>query len=413
MDQCSAEQTVTFNQTTWKIEDTRLPRHRRVDQFSTYWAILQYGCDYLVDSVRELSASMDLNKDGRKKVYDFPIDGPSFSRHCSFRTTKPHGIILFLHDVGSSSWRQWRHVVSKFMDEPEFQDYKFWAPDLKYTGICEIAFLETVQHVNDVLADFASDNPNAFVYLIGHSYGARIAAMIETLIDVQMFRTMHFRYVSLSGFFGPSDMAETLVKDDSQNSFMTLWNKRQKVWNDLRIDVKHIFYASADNERMYPVSQTSFPKLDDGQASVDYKLVAGWDHYSLVSGLLESYLRWCCEHCRVDRPHEIQVHGSVDPWVAECYLAIDRQSQVTKDIKEQEACEAYIQFLLKNEKSIIWSRELLFLHFSHDTCIGDLITKGLQLLSTARTRDHQLLRNRLQQDINRWLRLPIPDDMRV
>ena len=105
--------------------------------------------------------------------------------------------------------------------------------------------------------------------------------------------------------------------------------------------------------------------------------------------------------------------GPVGPWVAECYLAIVRWNQITKDPKELEACEAYKKFLLENEKSVMWSRELLFLHFSHDICIEDLIIKGLQLLSVAITRDHQLLRNRWQQDINRWLRLPIPDDMRV
>lgn len=403
-----------FNQTTWRVEDNRLPRHRRVDQFSVYLGMAQYGCEYLLDSAR---ASMNLNGEGKSKRYDLPIDNPSFSRHHSFSIAKAKGIVIFLHDANSSSWRQWRHVVGAFMDAPEFREYKFWAPDLTYSSSCEFDFFDTVKRVNDTVTEFALDHPDAFVYFIGHSKGARIAAMIETIIDVQTFRTMHVRYVSLSGCFGPAisskqprtsmglsqylgfpdDFAKTVTEDAAHDAFMTLWNNRQKVWDDLRMDVKHLFCASVDHDL---VSQTSFPKLDH---AVDYKLVTGWDRYSLVSGILEIYLQWCCDSCRFDRRDEVQV----DAWLAECYLAIDKWNHITKDSKEQMACETYQQFLVTNERSIVWSRELLFEHFSQDICIGDLVMKGLYLLPVAETRKHQLLRYQLQQDINRWLRLPI------
>ena len=330
-----------FNQTTWKIEDNRLPRHRRVDQFSAYWGVIQHGYDYLRDSVR---ASMSLSDDDKKKVFDFPINQPGVSRHCTFQSTETQGLVVFLHDLGSSSW-QWRYVVDSFREAPEFYEYKFWVPNLNFTGTCELALTETITNVSKVLTDFAMKNPNAFVYLIGTSNGARIAAMIETQFDVQTFKNIHLRFVSVSGFFGPSDLArkldsfgllpymgyaefirDELVKDECHEDFLSSWNKRQKIWDDLRIDVRHIFYASVDNERLYPVSKTSFPKLH-GQSKTEYILVTGWDHYSLVNGLSETYLSWCKSTSDFNGLET----APLQELLTECYLALDKFSQKSKN----------------------------------------------------------------------------------
>ncbi len=423
-DACHHDLYLKFNQTTWKIEDNRLPRYRRVDQFSAYCGAIQHGYHYLIDSVRELSYSMSLSDNGKKKVFDFPINQPGFSRHCTFQSTETPGLILFLHDLGSSSW-QWRYVVDSFRETPEFYDYKFWVPDLNYTGTCQLALLETVRSVSNGLTDFAMKNPNAFVYLIGTSNGARMAGMIETQFDVQTFKNIHLRFVSISGFFGPSDLArnfdsigalkymgypefirDELVKDECHEDFLSSWNKRQKIWNDLRIDVRHIFYASVDNERLYPVSKTSFPKLQSCNADTEYILVTGWDHYSLVDGLSETYLSWC-KSTSDSNLSDLTLH---EIWT-ECYLGLDKLSQISKDPREREACEIYKNFLIENERRLKWSRELLFEHFSHNLCLGDLINKGLELPPKATTTENRIVRNALQQDIHKWVRIPAPEDM--
>jgi hypothetical protein len=89
----------------------------------------------------------------------------------------------------------------------------------------------------------------------------------------------------------------------------------------------------------------------------------------------------------------------VNELITECYLAIDMSGKMTNDLWELDACQTYKTFLLKYENSIIWSSKLLFKHFSHNLYAGDLINKGLQLLSTPVTKENELLRNKLQKDL--------------
>ncbi len=418
---------IYLNEKTWNIEDKRLTRYKRVDTLSAFCALFEYGCNYAIDTIHHISHQLNVNSDERYP-FELPTQQPLYSRHFNFESIYPKGLVIFFHGLRSSSW-QWRHVISSFVESTEFCEYKFWVPELEYGGNCDAWF--AAEKLKSVITEFAHQSPHAFLYFIGTSNGARIAATLETQLNVETFKNIHLRFVSIAGFFGPSDLAksldyigllkpfcyspcirEALVEESPHLELLELWDERQKIWKKYNVDVKHKFYASIDDERLYPAT-ISFPKLKYSNPE-DYVLVKGWDHCGIVVGLKYMYLSWCKSTAvtEISKKEEFACSSSMYYVLAECHMALDEfgeflllsldSSPSDVILNKKEACEVYKKYIVDNEEYIKWSSEFVLVNFSNNIYLGDLLNQAFSSPIMG-TEEPAVLRKALLNDITIWM----------
>ncbi len=411
---------ILFNDETWEIEDQRLMRYRRADRISAYFSLFEHGCAYAIDTIHCLSHYWKQSGTHLPIPFALPTKQPCYSRHCNFENIHPKGLMVFLHGLRSSSW-QWRHVVPWFMNAPEFSEYKFWVPEIECKGNCDL--LSAIEPLQPVISEFAQKNPNGFIYLIGTSNGARIAAMLETQLNVELFWKIRLRVVSIAGFFGTSNLAkyldcvgllkplcyspcvrEALVEDSPHQELLDSWNERQRVWKENDVDVKHKFYSSIDDERLYPVI-SSFPKLDYTNPE-DFVLVNGWDHSGIVTGIKNRYLSWCKSESVEKHGKKKIIFSTMYYILAECHMALDQLSEMQETSRrEKEHCNLCKKYISENEQNLQWCKDFVLSQLGHGSCLGELLYRALAFSGTGDKRAESL-RDALMEDIREWLPAP-------
>ena len=251
-----------------------------------------------------------------------------------------------------------------------------------------------------------------------------------------MFRNNSFYFVSIAGFFGPSYLAiffhsifmlslmqysclteEAMTEESCHSRLIASLNEKQKEWDEYGIDVIHRFYASVDDERLYPIK--SFPKLN-GVAPENYIIVKGWDHNGLTEGLADEYLLWCLTEATNKKKQLFMMDDSNTNYnfLAECYMALDKLSvTLTREVSrepsairdseatEKLACDDYKKYIVANEEAqnLKWSKDFVRLNFSNGIILGALVKKGFEIFPIT-NRCHEECRQKTKQDIDKWIK---------
>ncbi len=296
---------VSFDKESWTVKDTRINRYKYTDTSIAYYKGLTHSIRRIYDSFIYFN---------NKPYYDnFPILSPLFSSPGI--DIKPEGLVIYLHGLRRSYW-DWRNVYKIMKDDDRFIKYKFWTLNIEKKGDCN--YMDAATDITTVINDYIRLYPDLTIFLIGTSNGSRIAATVESMLDPELYKNAKIRLVSIAGFFGPAhitqvahsygilnymgyhpDIIDALTTDDPHNSLLEMWNEQQHNWKAYTVDVKHQFYASTDDERLYPPT-SSLPKLNkyynNGNDIDNYIIIPGWDHCSIVDGISDIYIEWCANN---------------------------------------------------------------------------------------------------------------------
>ncbi len=202
-------------------------------------------------------------------------------------------LIVLIHGLDSSPlcWSKYIRELSKC--DPSIN---YFAPYVYKKGYCKLK--EAALPILEVARDYAKQYPDNPIFLIGHSNGARIAEYIEAKMDAKDIRLIsiagpHFgsnliNWIERLRFNELIGISEFMTKELRYNGVwvnkkLNRWQKKSTVKADRF--VKRIFFASADDLRVFP-HDTSFPKLPDST----YYLISGESHITIIDAVSDIVL---------------------------------------------------------------------------------------------------------------------------
>lgn len=202
-------------------------------------------------------------------------------------------LIVLIHGLNSSPlcWSKYIQELSKGESSTSY-----FAPYVYKKGYCKVK--EAARPIFKVIQDYVKQYPDNPIFLIGHSNGARIAQYIEAKLEA---KNIHFISIAgphfgsklinwmerlrLNSWIGISESMTNELKYNGEwvNKKLNQWQAESTIKAD-RI-VKRIFYASADDLRVFP-NNTSFPKLPNSA----YYLISGESHITIIDAISEMVL---------------------------------------------------------------------------------------------------------------------------
>ena len=178
-------------------------------------------------------------------------------------------LVVLIHGLNSSPLAWTKYL--KDLAAPERSVSRF-APYVYKKGYCKCK--EAAQPILDVVQSYARQYPTRPIVLIGHSNGARIAAYIERNLDARDIRLISIagphcgskliNWVDRLGFTKPFGFTVNMVEELSYQGRwarkqLNKWRTKQKEDVDTGRKVTRVFFASADDWRIFP-NETSFPE---------------------------------------------------------------------------------------------------------------------------------------------------------
>jgi len=181
-------------------------------------------------------------------------------------------------------------------------------PHVPLKGNCPLE--ESAEPFLELVADYIARNPKKPVKICSFSNGSRISAYIETHLNPQHVRETSFSFVSIAGIYGGTSLinrlqdihllgmtslhpklAEEIVSGSPHSqALVAALNERQRLWQREGVQIKHLFFATRNDELLYPL-ETSFPTLH-GVEKESYRPQSGFTHETLIEGVKEEVFKW-------------------------------------------------------------------------------------------------------------------------
>lgn len=195
-------------------------------------------------------------------------------------------LVVFIHGLNSSplAWGKYILHLEK--------EYAIFAPQVHQKGYC--ALEEAAAPILAEVQSYAHLFPDNPIFLVGHSNGGRIAAYLEQKLIA--------RRITLISIAGPHSGTALVNRLQSMRALSILGISRQMAlefeyqgnwalrnlidWQNDAIltdeikKVKRIFYATADDGRIYPFS-SSFPNLPNSA----YYLLRRHSHVTIIDAV--------------------------------------------------------------------------------------------------------------------------------
>ena len=204
-------------------------------------------------------------------------------------------LVVLIHGLNSSplAWTKYIDELTK----PEF-NVSCFAPYVYNKGYCKRK--EAAQPILDVVQRYATRYPTRPILLIGHSFGAGIAAYIERELDAKDIRlisiagphcgTKLINWADHIGFKEPFGFTASMVEElRYQGTWarkqISKWRTKQKEDQNTGKKVTRVFFASADDWRIFP-NETSFPNLPNSS----YYLLGGESHVTIIDAVRQHVL---------------------------------------------------------------------------------------------------------------------------
>jgi len=224
--------------------------------------------------------------------------------HFSWKTSnESQMLVVFIHGLNSSPLA-WSNYLKEFpLDDPKASCF---VPFVYKRGYCQLK--TAADPILDVVQDYANDHPHNPIFLVGHSNGARIAAYLEQKIHAKCIRLISIAgphcgsklinwmaLMRLTQHFGfTREMVdEYLYKNPWVTNKLIKWQNKQKLKLNEGRDIKRIFFAAADDWRIFP-TETSFPYLPNSE----YHLMKGESHVTIIDAVANSVVAYISKEKR-------------------------------------------------------------------------------------------------------------------
>jgi len=209
--------------------------------------------------------------------------------------TSSEGLYLFIHGLGGKPW-EWMSYIEAL--NPNIHRL---APHVPSAGFCSLENEEIP--LMPILEDYLKKFPGAPLHLIGTSNGGRIASHLETHLSPELIKGRSLSVISIAGVHGGTVLIDSLkqlgvasllhpgVIDSlsynslSSQNLLKQWQDKQYEWHRHDIKVRHCFYATREDEMIWPIS-SALPFLPHTQVE-DYHVFHGYSHLTLLDGVRE------------------------------------------------------------------------------------------------------------------------------
>lgn len=202
-------------------------------------------------------------------------------------------LVVLIHGLNSSPlcWSKYIQELSK--EEPSTH---YFAPYVYKKGYCKLKV--AARPIFEVVESYSMKYPDNPIFLIGHSNGARIAQYIEDKLEANKIRLISIagphagsnlinwiERLGLNWLTGISESMASELKYNGEwaNKKINQWQAKSAIKTG-RI-VKRIFFASADDLRIFPYN-SCFPKLPNST----YYLISGESHVTIIDAVSEMVL---------------------------------------------------------------------------------------------------------------------------
>jgi hypothetical protein len=278
----------------------RVNDHRSL--FNRMTGIIHACFSHFVHTIHRVRRIIKTDKEIQKQ-YIFPIyskENKCYSYDFSKlpwsekQTFESEGLCLFVHGLRNHP-RTWNtYLAHMAKNHPKIQCV---APLVSLRGNCSLE--EASKPILSIVEDYLKKNPGKTVNFFGTSNGVRIIEYCETHLDPSLLQNSSLNFISISGVIGGTKVVNILKKmkllffsglnPSLKNEFQWHshvsqdlhhhWQKKQTVWQQNNVKVKHIFYATMEDHLVRPIS-SCFPDLDDKRK--EYHVFMGESHSSIV-----------------------------------------------------------------------------------------------------------------------------------
>lgn len=259
---------------------------------------LEYSISLCMSLYKEFISRMQrsgnpLKKDAKKLFPILQKDG-TYENEQPWIKSPSFRLIVFIHGLNSSPLC-WSRYIQELLKEDS--STSTFAPYVYKKGYCKLE--KAARPIFKIVQDYAKQYPDNPIFLIGHSNGARIVQYIEDNLEAKNIRLIsiagpHFgsklinwiKFLRLNLCLG---ISESMTKELAYNGKWV--NEKLKQWQAksmVKPDkvVKRIFFASADDLRIFP-NESSFPKLPNST----YYLLSGESHVTIIDAVSKMVLR--------------------------------------------------------------------------------------------------------------------------
>lgn len=216
--------------------------------------------------------------------------------------TDSAGLYLFVHGLRGSprSWGGYLKQLQK--DSPKAH---FLAPCVPLRGNCS---LETAaEPFLHILRDYMLKFPGKPVTLVGTSNGSRIISDIETRLNVAEVGQRQLNVVSIAGVHYGTKLVDWLARwhfltkifihpvlaeefrwgSHFAKTLLDGWKEKQAEWVRNRVNVRHLFCATLEDEKVINVASTLpiFPKAH-------YQIYTRENHQTVVYAAERDVINW-------------------------------------------------------------------------------------------------------------------------
>lgn len=215
------------------------------------------------------------------------------------------GLYLFVHGLRGTplNWSKYIHYLKKNVPNAYVV-----APYVPYRGNCSLADASDplISIVNDHLKKF----PTAGIYGVGISNGSRVFSKIEVELDPKLMQQSSLTVVSIAGVhegtkvinraqkakllwaarLHPAIAKDFKWKSPSSQELLQQLRDKQIVWKNGKIPVRHLFYATTEDEQVRPIT-SSLPQLPFTPPE-NYKTMHGEGHLNIVHAARKEVVQW-------------------------------------------------------------------------------------------------------------------------
>lgn len=227
------------------------------------------------------------------------------------QTSESEGLVLCVHGLRAHP-STWEGYISELSEN--YPGAHIIAPYVAEKGNCPLEVC--AQPLLELVRNYAAKYPGAPITLIGTSNGARILSYIENHLSVEEMEGRKLNVVSIAGLHYGTKFIDNLEKykvdtisglDSAfaeeakwQSKFATNllreWSDKQAVWAEHEIAVRHMFYASHEDEMINRSS--TMPHLANVNHPPEYYVVSGETHKTIVPAVQRHVVQRLLHHSR-------------------------------------------------------------------------------------------------------------------
>lgn len=200
------------------------------------------------------------------------------------------GLVVFIHGLNSSplTWTKYCKIIQE-----RNPGILCFAPNVYKKGYCSVK--RAAEPILKAVRNYQQGNPDAPIWLVGHSFGAKIAARIECKLGAKNIVVISIagphggtalqkiiHRLGADGLFGLSAelLQELIPYGEKSLKACRKWQKHSI--RNFSSACRRIFYAAVEDGCIFP-SQLCFPRL----VNSSYHLVAAQTHTTIVDAVCE------------------------------------------------------------------------------------------------------------------------------